>query len=80
MNVVSFPSDESLVDFDIPLFDAGIDDDLVAEFKNEKIAVDDFAGGNLAWFAVPDDGGFLLGDKAHFVDGFFGADGVDDAD
>ena len=36
--------------------------------------------GDLAGLAVSDDGGLLLGEEAHFVDGAFGADAVDDAD
>ena len=40
----------------------------------------DGIGADLISFAVFDDGGFLLGKKAHFVDNFLGAELVDDAD
>ena len=33
---------------------------------------------DLDWLAVTNDSGLLLGDEAHFVDGAFGADFVDD--
>ena len=71
--------DERLINLDTSLFDAGVDEDLVAEFEDEEVAVDDGAGGDLAWFAISDDGGVLFGSETHFVDSFFGANGVNDA-
>lgn len=72
--------DIGFVDFYSSLFDFGVDDDLVTEAEDDKIAFDEIFGGDLEGFAVPDDGGVLLGDEFEFVDGAFGADFVDDAD
>ena len=77
-DVVLLAGDEGFINFGTSLFDAGVDEDLVAEFEDEKVAVDDGAGGDLARFAVSDDGGVLFGSETHFVDSFFGTNGVND--
>lgn len=71
---------ECLVDFDSSLFYAGIDNDLVAETKDEEIAFDYLIGGDLTRFAVADDGGLLFGEDPEFVDSFFGTNFVNDTD
>ena len=77
-DVILLTSDESFVDFDGALFEAAVDEDLVAEREDEEVAFDNLVLVDLDGFAVSDDGGLLLGGEAHFVDGAFGADFVDD--
>ncbi len=72
--------DEGFVDFDLALFDDGVDDNLITEAENKEVAFDDLVLVDLALFAISDHSGAFFGEEAHFVDGFFGADAVDDAD
>ena len=79
-DVVLLTSDEGFVNFDSSLFEAAVDEDLVAEREYYEVAFDDLVSRDLDGFAVTDDGGFLLGGEAHFVDSFLGTDFVDDTD
>ena len=79
-DVILFAGNVGFVDFDLALLDLCINDDLITEREDEKIAFDDLVLRNLSSFSVSDNSRLLLGDKTHFVDGFFGADAVDDAD
>ena len=76
-DIVLLAGDKRFVNFDGALFDFAINNDLVAEGIDEKIAINDFGLGNLERFAVPYHSGFLLGDETHFVDSALGADAVD---
>ena len=77
-DIVLFAGDERFVDFDVALLNFAIDDDLVAEGEDEEIAFDDVVLVDLDRLAITNDSGLLLGDEAHFVDGAFSADFVDD--
>ena len=54
--------------------------DLVAYRKDEEIAVDDLLLADLANLTISDNRRPLFRDKTHFVDGFLGANFVDNAD
>jgi len=75
-----FTGDEGFVDFDASLFDLSVDDDLVTKREDEEVAFDDLVLEDLANLSFPDDGRLLLGEEAHFVNGSFRTDAIDDAD
>lgn len=79
-DAILLAGDKRFVDFDIPFFDGAVKKNLVAQGEHREVAFLDGLGANLIWFAVPDNGGVLLGDKAHFIDDFFGAELIYDAD
>ena len=78
-DIFLFTSDEGFVNLDGSLFYAGVDNDLVAEAKDKKVVFDYLIGGDLARFAVADDGGLLFREDSKFIDSFLGANFVDDA-
>lgn len=79
-DIVLLTGDEGLINFYDTLLDFTIDEDLVAKRIDEKIAFDDLVLINLNGFAISYYCGFLLGNQTHLVDGFFGADFIDDTD
>ena len=79
-DIVLLAGDKSFVDFDGTFRDFTINKDLVAESVDDEVAFDYLGLVDLNRFAVSDDGRFLLGNEAHFVDGFFGTNFVDNAD
>ena len=78
-NVFLFAGNKGFVDFNSSLFYAGVDDDLVAETKDKEIAFDYLIGGDLTRLTITDDGWLLFGENSKFVDGFFGADFINNA-
>ena len=72
--------DVGFVDFYRALDNLAVGGDLVADRADDEVTFDDLVLRDLPGASFPDDGGILLGDEAHFVDGALGANAVDDAD
>ena len=79
-DVVLLAGDVGFVDFYLAFFYFCIHNDLIAERENHEVAIHNLVLEDLPGFAVPDDGGLLLGNEAHFVDSPLGADAVDNRD
>ena len=78
-DIVGLTGDEGFVDFYTARDNFAIYQDLIAQRKYNQVALYNVCGGGLKSFAVSNYRGLLLGDEAHFIDSFFGADFVDNA-
>ena len=79
-NTTLFAGNVGFVNFYGTRFYSCIDDNLVAETKNDEITLHKIFGGDLDGFAFPDDGGILLRDEFELVDSVLGTNFVNDAD
>ena len=79
-NIIGFASDKRFVNLHFPFNYLAVYNNLVTYRENKEIAVDDLLLADLANLTIPDNRRALLGNETHFVDGFLGADFVDNTD